>query len=895
MKRLLIVESPGKLKTLKKILSQLSEAEGRQAHAPDATQWSVEASIGHLTALANSGPKRWGFQFEESGVHCDYELRDARAQKTLAKLKQVCASIPKQEGAILLAMDPDREGEAIAWHIARLLKLSPKNFKRIQFTQITARALKEALANPRTLNDHLIEAQRARQCLDKLVGFEVSPMLKASTGGKSAGRVQSIALHFVCERERERLKFEAKTYWVIKALYQGGLEAQFVGLKNPVPKSIPQIDESHGSPSDAKDSKTKDVGRLFSREEVVEILAKLKAHTHIIESIKDEEQVRRAPPPFVTSTLQQYASSRLRFSPERSMRLAQDLYEAGHITYMRTDSPSLSAEAVEAIRAQLKLAGVEYLPDKPNVFAAKGAAQEAHEAIRPSKMDFLPANANATLDADQLKLYELIWKRTMACQATASRVAKTTISIGADVYLLEALGSRMVFDGWQKFWDYADEDVLLPSGLKEKQNLSVEKISDEERKTQPPPRYSEAKLIQLMEAKGVGRPSTYASTIKTIKEREYVVLEKSLLLPTPLGLKCDEFLMQNVSRLVNVEFTARMEDSLDEIAEGKRDWSQYLKDFYEDFKTEFLSKAANPPEQKPRGFFSEEKSEGMTSWKPHSELPENLQLLLEKGYKKAKKAGALPVCTQGHGALDLRISKNKKLYWKCTHPGCEDIAWYQDFSSFKCPACQSEMEKVPSKKVKGGNFLKCTRTSQHPDQKDVVVFRNRETGEWELPGAATGSFKKQAQGSTASASRTPAPVKPVREAAYKTIKPPFTLTDQHWVVLGAIARLNGLPKQGVIPFPLGSRFSGEALCGFLRAEISGWQGVPLTGLKSFGVFKDMTVNQVQSLIDECITHDALRFRPSEGALVVSDYGAELLVAEVKRRQMNAALSEIPPT
>jgi DNA topoisomerase I len=547
--KLLIVESPGKLKTLRKILGP---------------GWLLEASVGHTTELAHDGPKRWGFDLKEGRIETRYEPRGSRGKQVLSQLRAAV----KRAGQIYLATDPDREGEAIAWHLVQQLRL--KQFTRVSYTQITESAVQAAIRNPRPLDIPLIQAQRARQCLDKLVGYEVSPLLWDSTGGKSAGRVQSATLHLICKRERERLAFKPEDYWTLQSIYFDGLSARYEPAAQPA-SSAEQEEEA---------------GRVKSQAEADRIAQIARSAVHRVLRIRSREENRTPPPPFITSSLQQAAGMRFRHSPQKTMQIAQELYEGiggkGLITYMRTDAVALSPEFIAEAREWLQKNAPEALAKQAPSFKSRADAQAAHEAIRPTSVDLTPEKAQALLNREQLGVYTLIWERAIASQCCPAKLARTEIEIRAESTRWIARGMRVMAPGYLRFWRNIQEERELPL-LQEGQALRLQEVKTEKRTTEPPSRYSEPKVIQLMEKLGIGRPSTYASTILTLKEREYVFLEKSLLAPTPLGLATDEALKKAMPELVDAAFTAQMEASLDQIAGGELDWECFLCGWHESY------------------------------------------------------------------------------------------------------------------------------------------------------------------------------------------------------------------------------------------------------------------------------------------------------------------------
>jgi DNA topoisomerase-1 len=697
---LLIVESPGKLKTLKKILGP---------------GWILEASVGHTTELAHDGEKNLGFEIANDQVITRYIPRAPRGYQVLSKLRAAA----KQADQVYLAMDPDREGEAIAWHLVEQLRL--KKFVRVAYTQITESAVKAAIQSPRSLDFPLVHAQRARQCLDKLVGFEVSPLLWNTTGGKSAGRVQSATLHLVCERERERLAFVPQDYWTLHSHYAEGLIAQYE------PPKVPAKDSAKNE-NDLSES-----GRVSTKEEAERIEKIARTSPHVVSKIEDREEKRLPPPPLITSSLQQMASFRLKMSPQKSMKVAQELYEgvggAGLITYMRTDAVTLSPEFVQEARTWLSEAAPECLPAQAPTFRTRADSQGAHEAIRPTSAAATPEKLRHKLNAEQFALYRLIWERAIASQCKPARLAKSLIEVRAGETAWVARGSRVIEDGYLRFWKNIEDDRELPL-LKHGQVLGLKDIKVDKKTTQPPSRYSEAKLVQLMEKLGIGRPSTYASTVTTLKDREYIVLEKDVLAPTALGMSTDQVLMQAIPDLVDVAFTAQMENSLDQIAEAKIGWEKFLNDWNRDYFREAMRKAhaligAKPKFPKPafqrakRGSGSSGGGTGSSKRTPSKgkrysgtkrkpsrtrkkststteaysqaamEVSPKFQRNPERNSARKKVPGhpeiksstidlknaTPPECGNGHGPLQARISKKGDPYWKCAHSGCDSWLW----------------------------------------------------------------------------------------------------------------------------------------------------------------------------------------------------------------------------
>ncbi|MGA1841400.1 MAG: type I DNA topoisomerase [bacterium] len=559
---LIIVESPTKVRTLKKFLG---------------SDYLIKASVGHIKDLPKN---RLGVDIE-NGFRPEYITIRGKA-KILNEIKNTARKAEK----IFLAPDPDREGEAIGWHIANEIEAPKDKIYRVLFNEITKGAVLKGLKTPSRIDLNKVNAQQARRILDRLVGYQISPILwEKVKWGLSAGRVQSVAVRIICEREREINAFVPEEYWSITAILEGDNPPvfpakvhQYKGKKLSIP------DKSHAD----------------------KILDILKTETYKVKQVAKREQKRRPLPPFITSTLQQEASRVYRFPAKKTMAVAQRLYEGkvlgeegsvGLITYMRTDSTRLAAEAVEEVRALIKEQfGPEYCPSKPLMYKSRKIAQEAHEAIRPTSVYRKPESIQPFLDKDEYAVYSLIWKRFAACQMSDALFDITTIDIEAGDYTLRTSGSCMRFDGYLKLYqqkskgkDQESEDsgekeeakVLPP--LREGEDLTLKELSPKQHFTQPPPRYTEASLIKELEEKGIGRPSTYAAILSTILNREYVISKERQLYPTELGFIITDLLVENFPQILNVKFTAMMEDRLDQIEEGKEDWIGALNAFYETF------------------------------------------------------------------------------------------------------------------------------------------------------------------------------------------------------------------------------------------------------------------------------------------------------------------------
>ncbi|MGB9612773.1 MAG: type I DNA topoisomerase, partial [Candidatus Margulisiibacteriota bacterium] len=561
MKNLVIVESPAKARTIEKFLGKEYEVEACGGHVRDLPPRSLGVNIGK-----NFEPTYIIMKGKENII------RNLKAKSSKA-------------GMVYLAPDPDREGEAIAWHLKVALGTDGK-VKRIEFNEITKEAVLEAVRHPREIDMLRVNAQQTRRILDRLVGYKLSPLLwKKVRKGLSAGRVQSVAVRLVCEREEEIKKFKAEEYWDLQAKLRtkekGIIKAKLVS-KNGEPFGV--------SP--------KEKGKVISsREEAEKLVEELSTKDFIVSAIREKEVRKNPLPPFITSTLQQEASRRFGFSAKKTMMIAQKLYEGielkdegrvGLITYMRTDSVRISAEAIGEVRKLIAdRFGSVYLPAAAITYKKKKQAQDAHEAIRPTSVFRYPQKIKDSLKAEEFKLYELIWKRFVACQMSSAVFNQTSVDIRADAYLFRATGSVLKFDGFLKLYEEIEEgeekkEILLPK-LSEKEKLTLEKIFPQQHFTEPPPRYTEATLVKELEQRGIGRPSTYAPILSTIQERGYVTKEGKALKPTEIGMLTNSLLVKYFPKILDLKFTAHMENDLDEILTGKVSWVEVLKEFYGPF------------------------------------------------------------------------------------------------------------------------------------------------------------------------------------------------------------------------------------------------------------------------------------------------------------------------
>lgn len=668
MTNLLLIESPGKLRKLSQILGQ---------------GWIVKASMGHIRELADDGEDALGFDLAGDRIPCRYEARGSRGKQVIQELKQAA----KQATQVYIATDPDREGETIGWHLAQALQL--KNPYRVTYSEITPQAVRAAIANPKRLDQALIDAGRARDCLDKLVGYKGSKHVvwKLNNGAKSMGRVQSATLHLLCQREIEIVNFTPQDYWSVWVEYKEGFKAFYRSPKaapakgnKTAPKTAPKTasktpDPTSGQISDSGDEKSApESDRVLSQAEADRLVAIAQTQPHQVLSVEGKTTTQSPPPPFITSSLQQVAGAKLKFSPDKTMKVAQALYEGGHITYMRTDSVMLAASFCQAVRDYLQANDPDNLPHKATTFRASAQAQEAHEAIRPTNIQTRPDSLN--LSGDEAKLYSLIWHRTLASQCAPAQLRKTrVITQSGDVpnnIQWEARGQILTFPGYTRYWNNLSADSQLPQ-LTPTQPLHLKTAQADQKQTQPPPRYTEPKLVQLMERKGIGRPSTYAPTLKTLKDRTYVdLLKGKFLQPTALGLDLDRALANLLPDLIAPEFTAKMEGDLDRIAEGQIPWEKYLTQWHHTYFQPALQRA---------------------------------QQVLANGAKTT----SLAPPTTATKPLDLSRFT---------------------LSRFNCPKCQQKMAKIPSKstKLKADHFLKCADPAC-----GAVQFWNPKTKKYEQP------------------------------------------------------------------------------------------------------------------------------------------------------------------
>ena len=675
---LVIVESPAKAKTIGKFLG---------------SKYKVVASNGHVRDLPKS----------QLGVDVEHDFEPKYI--TLRGRGEVLENIRREAKAakkIYLATDPDMEGEAISWHLAHILKMDANSPCRIVFNEITSNTVKKSVKEPRAINMDLVDAQQARRVLDRLVGYKISPILWAKVRrGLSAGRVQSVAVSIICDREKEINDFVPEEYWNItaKLKVQGSrkpLEAKFYGMD--------------GKKLDVHDEKTAN-----------DIIAR-SGNEFTVSDVKTSEKSRHAPAPFTTSSMQQEAARKLGFTTKLTMLIAQQLYEGveihgkgttGLITYIRTDSVRIADEAQKAALEYISdTYGKDYVPGKPNIYKGRKGAQDAHEAIRPADIRLTPQEAKASLNASQYKLYKLIYERFIASQMTEAKLETTSVSFDANGCTYRATGTKVLFPGYTAIYtegrdDSAEEEAAIPT-VSANDIFRAEKVEKEQKFSQPPARYTEASLVKLLEEKGIGRPSTYAPTISTIIERGYVRREKKQLVPTELGFVVTKIMKENFSDIVDIKFTADMESKLDLIKDGEEPWKEVIREFYGPFEktlekaSESIEKVVIPDEVSD---VKCEKCGSMMVYKmgrfgrflacPNFPNCRNTKAIVEKTDVKC------PLCG---GEIIKRKSKKGKVFYGCEkYPECSFVSWDKPVKE-KCPKCGGLMVH---KMGHGGGFDAC--------------------------------------------------------------------------------------------------------------------------------------------------------------------------------------------
>lgn len=746
-KHLVVVESPAKAKTIERILG------------PD---YKVMASMGHLRDL----PKRTMGVDIENGFTPEYVNSTDRANviKDLQKAANQCCDI-------LLATDPDREGEAISWHLSKLLDVNPEDKVRIAFHEITPPAIREAIQDPEPIDLDRVDAQQARRVLDRLVGYKLSPWLwRQVYRGLSAGRVQSVATRLICEREEEIRAFVPVEYWTIEALYK-------TEKNEPFKAKLTQID--------GKDAE------LHNGEETDAAVKGIEGKEAEVTAVTKSRKQRKTKPPYTTSTMQQDAVNKLNFSSKKTMMLAQNLYEGveipehGHvglITYMRTDSTRISDEMIKQVRPYIsETYGENYLPAKPNVFSKSKEAQDAHEAIRPTSLSFPPSALSGILSRDQLRLYTLIWNRFIASQMAPQIQQSTSAMLQCGIYTLKATGVHVLFDGFtimqpSKKKD-SEESDFLPL-LKKGDIVKNAKVNGEQHFTAPPPRYTEASLIKTLEEKGIGRPSTYAPILDTIQKRRYVTKENKQFVPTEVGFKVTELLKKYFEGIINVDFTANLENWLDKIAEGKATYKKVMTDFYKVFEAELESANVEAEKDKKENqevsdvtcekcgakmivkmgrygkYLACPNYPNCKNIKPYSlaEGPEEVSdvkcdacgtlMVYRTGpygrYLKCPSCGAnkaividtgivCPKCHEGH--MVQRRSHRGRIFYGCSrYPKCDMALWNEPINQF-CETCGAIMTKKTYKT--GKEVISCSNPDcpTHPEAENESKERGEVTRE----------------------------------------------------------------------------------------------------------------------------------------------------------------------
>lgn len=677
MSNLVIVESPAKAKTIKKYLGK---------------GYDVVASMGHVRDLPE---KRLSVDVKKN-----FEPKYAVIKGKEELVKSLKEKAEKSE-KVFLATDPDREGEAISWHLAYLLGLDLADKNRITFNEITKTGVGSGISSPRTVDLDLVDAQQARRILDRLVGYKLSPFLsKKIYRGLSAGRVQSVALRIIVDREEEIRKFTPKEYWTIDASF------------------IPKGDRKAFAASFYGDNSGKI--EIENESQARKILDELSGASYVVSKIKKGKRRKSPPPPFTTSTLQQEASRKLGFQAKRTMKVAQELYEGveagdmgatGLITYMRTDSLRISEDAIKSARDYIERQwGKKYLPDSARHFKTKASAQDGHEAIRPTMPELSPDKIKESLSSDQFKLYNLIWKRFIACQMSNCLQSTTQVDIGAGNYIFRSSGYTVDFDGFTALYvegkDEAEEKAKALPNLEENMPLKLKSIEPNQHFTEPPARYSEASLIKALEEDGIGRPSTYASIISTILSRQYVSREAKVLKPTELGEVITNLLKERFPKIVNLKFTAQMENNLDAIEEGKNNWIETLRVFYDDF-SKTLEKAKEEMGDEKITLKQDQTDEicdkcGKPMVVKHGRFG---AFIACSGYPECKNIKSIVNeigvnCPKCGGNVIKRKSKRGRVFYGCNnYPKCDFVSWDEPTNE-KCPQCGEILFKKNTKKPK---------------------------------------------------------------------------------------------------------------------------------------------------------------------------------------------------
>ncbi len=653
-KNLVIVESPAKAKTIENYLG---------------SDYTVLSSVGHIRDLATTGPGGLGVDVED---HFKPNYKNVTGKsKIIKELKQAA----KNSDAVYLATDPDREGEAISWHLADVLGLDVDLKRRVVFNEITKDAILEAFKHPRAIDMDLVRSQESRRILDRIIGFKLSKLLQSKIKSKSAGRVQSVALKLIVEREKEIQKFKSEEYWSIHAMFErqsAKIEAELMKKAN---KKI----------------------SIANEDEVKAILAEL-SDPYVVEKVEKKNKLKQPKLPFITSTLQQEAASKLGYNAKKTMTIAQKLYEGinigsetvGLITYMRTDSTRLADNFIDATKSFIKKNyGTNYVKTTATSTKKVKNAQEAHEAIRPSSVSRTPEEMKPYLKRDELRLYKLIWERAVASLMKSATVEATTIEVRSNDYLFRVNGQVLVFDGYLRVYSYEEtKNAALPR-LNVGDTLALVDIEPQQHFTQPPARYSEAKLIKEMEELGIGRPSTYAQTMETLKNRGYVMLEDKKFKPTDQGILTSDKLAEFFSEFINVEYTAAMENNLDEISKGQKVWYDELKMFYDHFMPMLEEAQKNMEKIAPVEIGEECPECGSPLVIRRGRYGEFVAC---SGYPTCKEEAApvstgvkCPKCETGE-IVEKKTRRGKVFYGCDKYPACDYALWNKPIDK-KCPKC----------------------------------------------------------------------------------------------------------------------------------------------------------------------------------------------------------------
>ncbi len=710
--KLLIVESPGKIKKLSQILG---------------SDWLVKASMGHIRELANDGEDSLGFDLVGNTINCRFVPRSEKGAQTISYLRAAV----KQVQTVVLATDSDREGETIAWHLQQALHL--KNPQRVVYTEITPSAVRSAIAHPRQIDQNMVNAGLCRSALDKLVGYKGSPLLwQLQNGAKSMGRVQSATLHLLCQREQQIQAFVPQDYWSVYVDYKEGFRAYYLGLAQKDNSEPPetQLDDSQDPLRQSKPESS----RVLSQVQADNIVQIAKTNSHHVVSVEGKITNRTPPPAFVTSSLQQAAGTKLKFSPEKTMQIAQLLYEAGLITYMRTDSIALAPDFCAEVRCWLEKHDLNNVSKKSTQHKQAKGAQEAHEAIRPTDIHKPSSVLKVELSNDEFVLYVMIWKRSVASQCQSARLRQTVIVTRSGDLFWQTKGQVMEFPGYTKYWHNISSDSELPI-LQQGQALALKAANHEQKQTQPPPRYSEPKLVQVMERKGIGRPSTYAATIKTLKDRQYAILVKGSLQPTKLGLEVDNFLAEALPDLIQTEFTADMELQLDAIAAGKQDWQKYLTSWNRNY---FINAIFKAKQVIPR-YLGTKKLTSSTF--PNVQFDKSRTLcpgcqnyLVKIPSSKVAKKYFLK-CVSGCPDTVLFWSEREKK-WQKPQPKDSSVqikgVVKVELTDHKCPVCKKSLEKYCyQKEGQSKKLLRCSDVKARTDSKHKeAIYFHTEKGWW---------------------------------------------------------------------------------------------------------------------------------------------------------------------